>query len=131
MADFEKIASIVVSVISGLSALVGGWSLIPFISYYQEYIAIKYDQEINPAVIQRGYITAMMAIVSGLFFFYRVYFIIMHNYDFQSSDWLMYDLMTGIFMFMSSHFMLSLYRERRRIEKLVADRNDNLLSETF
>jgi hypothetical protein len=131
MEDFYVPLTILVSFVSGMSALLGGWVLIPFISYYQEYIWIKYNHEIDSGVLAHGYITACVAIVSGLNFFYRIYFIYTNGHDFAAMDWLLPNLFTGVFMFLSSYFLLSLYRERRRIEKIVADRNDDQLSEMF
>jgi hypothetical protein len=131
MSEYDIFLSVTVSVISGVGAILGGWMLIPFISYYQEYILIKYNQDLDGGVLRRGYFAAAIAIILGLFYIFRVFYIVSNHKDFDSGDWMLSDMFTGIDMFMSSHFFLSLYRERRRIEKLVADKNDSLLSETF
>lgn len=132
MDEWQVALSVLISILSGLGALIGGWSLWPFIGYYDEYIRIKYNQSIAPRVLRIGYISSFLAITCGFFFFYRAYYVMINQDDFHDHhDWLAFELLIGIYMFQITHFLVELYRERRRIEKIVADRNDELLSESF
>jgi hypothetical protein len=124
-------ADLAVSFFSGLLSLVGGLIMLPFLLHYPDYISIKFDAELNPKVIRNGYIVAGISILTACFFTFRIFYIITQGKDFESHDWLSYDFLVGFYMFLNSYFILSLYRERRRIEKLTEDRNDDKLSDFF
>lgn len=124
-------ADIAVSFFAGLLSLVGGLIMLPFLIHYPEYISIKFDAELNPSVIRNGYIAAGISILAACFFTFRIFYVLTQGHDFDGSDWLAYDFLVGLSMFLNSYFILSLYRERRRIEKLTEDRNDDKLSDFF
>jgi hypothetical protein len=124
-------ASLAVSFFAGLLSLVGGLIMLPFLLHYPDYISIKFGAELNPKVIRNGYIVAGISILTACFFTFRIFYIITQGKDFASNDWLSYDFLVGFYMFLNSYFILSLYRERRRIEKLTEDRNDDKLSDFF
>lgn len=131
MTDFLMLLSAFVSIVSGVCGVIGGWSLWAFIGYYRDYIFIKYNHPIKQKVLNIGYRASILSLIAGLFFFYRAYYVMAHHDDFEHQDWLLFELIIGMFMFQSSHFLVELFRDRRRIEKIVSDRNDDLLSESF
>ena len=86
--------------------------------YYRDYIHNRFRQKIRNKVIQRGYVTAYTSIVIGAYFIYHACYVLFQSQDFEADDWIALHGLIGLNMFLCVHFLLNLFSERRRIERI-------------
>jgi hypothetical protein len=80
--------------------------------------------------MNRGLLLAGLAIATGLFFAYRIFFVLNNGADFASRDWLLYDCATGIYMFLMSSFLMSLFTERQKMDSLASTSEPTKMDDT-
>lgn len=111
-------ATILISFITCITCMLAGGTLIFMILRYAEYIKQKTKYDLPAKIVNRGLMLGGLSIASGLFFAYRIFYVMANNADFPPKDWLLFDGAVGIYMYLTSSFLLTLYKQRVEIDAL-------------
>jgi len=112
-------ATILVSFIIAIISIIAGFLQIKMVDSYNDHLGKKFGEEnVSPNIVKHGYRLSLFSMIVGAFFLYRIAYVVQTGNDFGSKDWFLYDLAIGFYMLFNSLFLLSLFRERKRLDSL-------------
>lgn len=101
-----QFAILLVSFISGICALLAGTF---FLMLMREITGL--DQIHNRrTLLRRGYYLVLASLSFAFFHATRIVVVVQTNTDFSSYQWLLYDLCVGLYLFIGSSYIFSLFR---------------------
>ena len=107
---------ILISFIVAISSCVAGLVLITSILKYNSYLKSKFGDLVPEKILKSGYQLSFFSFAIGLFFLYRIGFVLTYNKDFSLTDWFVYDIAIGVYMLLNNFFLLMLFTERKKME---------------
>lgn len=107
---------ILISFIVAISSCVAGLVLITSILKYNSYLKSKFGDLVPEKILKSGYQLSFFSFAIGLFFLYRIGFVLTYNKDFSLTDWFTYDVAIVVYMLMNNLFLLMLFKERKKME---------------
>ena len=99
------ISIIFVSFVTGASALVGGVALIVFLVNEAKKLKAS-GLEVDHRMFRGCQLISAFAIIYGLFFFYRISYVMVKEADFTYHDWFLLDMLTGAFIVFCCFFVI-------------------------
>lgn len=108
---------IFVSFIAGTAAMLGGIIVLYAVSKFVEHMKTKHNEVVPTSIVVKSNVVGVFGIIYGLFFYFRIGYIISTNSDFTYQDWFLLDMSTGIFMLIISILVAALFRYRSQLNK--------------
>ena len=106
---------IFVSFIAGTAAILGGIIVLYAVSKFVEHMRTKRNDVVPPSIVAKSNAVGVFSIIYGLFFYFRIGYIINTNSDFTYQDWFLLDMSTGLFMLVISILVAALFRYRSQL----------------
>lgn len=97
--------------------MLGGIVVLLAISKFVKYMKSKYGEDVPTSIIVKSNAVGVFGIIYGLFFYFRIGYIINTNSDFTYQDWFLLDMSTGLFMLLISILVAALLRYRSKLNK--------------
>lgn len=117
---------ILISFIISLSCITAGITYIKMINAYSLHLSKKFgENNVSPKIVKNGHRLSLFSIIVGIFFLYRIAFVLHTGNDFNPKDWILYDLAIGFYMLFNSLFLFSLFNERKRLDALDSNKQIN------
>lgn len=108
---------IFVSFIAGTTAILGGIVVLLAIAKFVKHMKSKHNEEVPTSIVVKSNVVGVFSIIYGLFFYFRIGYIINTNNDFTYQDWFLFDVTTGAFMLLISILVAALFRYRSQLNK--------------
>lgn len=108
---------IFVSFIAGTTAILGGTVVLLAIAKFVKHMKSKHNEEVPTSIVVKSNVVGVFSIIYGLFFYFRIGYIINTNSDFTYQDWFLFDVTTGAFMLLISILVAALFRYRSQLNK--------------
>lgn len=108
---------IFVSFIAGTTAILGGIVVLLAIAKFVKHMKSKHNEEVPTSIVVKSNAVGVFGIIYGLFFYFRIGYIINTNSDFTYQDWFLFDVTTGAFMLLISILVAALFRYRSQLNK--------------
>lgn len=108
---------IFVSFIAGTTAILGGIVVLLAIAKFVKHMKSKHNEEVPTSIVVKSNVVGVFSIIYGLFFYFRIGYIINTNSDFTYQDWFLFDVTTGAFMLLISILVAALFRYRSQLNK--------------
>jgi hypothetical protein len=110
-------ATILVSFIIAIISIIAGMLQIKMVDSYNDHLGKRFgEKNVSPNIVKSGYRLSLFSMIVGAFFLYRIAYVVQTGNDFGSKDWFLYDLAIGFYMLFNSLFLLSLFKERKRLD---------------
>lgn len=115
--------SFIISIVCCLSGLIS----FTFITKYTKYLKLKFGNENIPAELaKRGYQLSVFSFAIGIFFIYRIGYVVSLNKDFDVPDWLMYDVLIALYLLLNNLFIVYVFSVRKKLEKCLLSDQDSV-----
>ena len=131
MAPELVLVTLLVTFLVAIFQLLGAAVLFVFTIRFQNYVLLRFNTPLDPMVTRRAHIAAILSFLCGAFFAFRLISIISYGKDFIGSDWLLYDFMTGIYVYLVSHCFVAFHREIHKLSKQSGINHDISLFSTL
>jgi hypothetical protein len=105
-----------ISFLMALSGFSACFILVLMVNQYSKHLKEISFYELPLSISTNGYRLAAFSASAGLFFIFRIFFIIQNNKDFDPRDWLIYDCAIGFYMLYMCIFLYRLFKERQKID---------------
>lgn len=116
LATEQLFGIIFISFLTAMSSFTAGIVLLTSIMKYDTYLKEKFGDLVPEKILKNGYQLSLFAFAIGLFFLYRIGYVVSLSKDFSITDWFVYDIAIGVYMLLNNFFLLMLFTERRKME---------------
>ncbi len=116
LATEQLFGIIFISFVTAITSLAAGLVLLTSIMKYDTYLKEKFGDLVPEKILKNGYQLSFFAFAIGLFFLYRIVYVVSFSKDFGLTDWFAYDIAIGVYMLLNNFFLLMLFTERKKME---------------
>lgn len=108
---------ILVSFVAGTAAILGGIIVLFAIARFAKHMKMMRGESVPTSIIVKSNAVGIFGVIYGLFFYFRIGYIINTNSDFTYQDWFLLDVSTGLFTLLISVLVAALFRYRSELNK--------------